>query len=352
MSIVINEQSETIEVPQRHRIDEGALTRYMQQHVQGFAGPPRVRQFAGGVSNPTYLIETPGHAYVMRKKPAGELQPSAHAMDREYRVITALGRTDVPVPRTHCLCEDASVIGQAFYIMDYLPGRVIRDPAIPGATRAERRGIYLSLAETAARLHRVDHVAIGLADYGKPGNYFQRQIARWSRQYESAKTRDVPTLDKVREWMLARIPREQVGIAHGDFRIENMMIHPREPRVIAILDWELSTIGHPLSDLGSALTFFYLPPGTPTGLLAPADLPALGIPSVDEFVAEYCRHAGRDNIPNFNFFLIFALWRVASSMAGIAMRAATGISSSPDAARWGDYIESTAEVAWQIAQRS
>ena len=351
MSTVSNSPAETIDVPQRHRFDTAALSRYMQRHVEGFVPPLRVRQFAGGVSNPTYFIEGATRRYVLRKKPAGELQASAHAVDREYRVMTALGQTDVPVARTICLCEDEAVIGQAFYLMDYVAGRVIRDPAIPGASPAERTAIYRSLAETQARLHRVDHVAIGLADYGRPGNYFQRQIARWSRQYEDAKTRDVRELAQLKEWLLARIPaREESAISHGDFRIENMIMHPVEPRVVAILDWELSTIGHPLADLGSSVAFYYLAPGTPTGFREPLDLAAAGIIGVDEFVQEYCRHRGLEGIPNFNFFVIFALFRLASSMAGIAKRGATGIASSPDAARWGDYIEPTAEVAWRLAQ--
>ncbi|MBI3992649.1 MAG: phosphotransferase [Candidatus Lambdaproteobacteria bacterium] len=342
---------EIIEPPPRHRFDVEALGAYLEAHVPGFAAPLHARQFTGGQSNPTFLLEAGSGRYIMRKKPAGELLPSAHAVDREYRVITALADSDVPVPRTYCLCEDESVIGQSFYIMEYVDGRVIRDPSVPGVSAEERAAMYRSLAQVLARLHAVDYKALGLEDYGRPGNYFQRQLARWSKQYEVTKTREIASMDALMAWLPPRIPAdESSSIAHGDYRLENTIVHPREPRVVAVLDWELSTIGHPLADLGLNLVAFYAPAGMPTGFAREEDKRAPGLPTPEAYVAEYCRAAGRAGIPDLQYYVIFSMFRLASILQGIAMRAITGTASSAQAAHYGDYAGWIADAAWKMAR--
>lgn len=342
----------TTAVNPRHAFDVAALERYMEAHVAGFAGPLSISQFAGGQSNPTFFLESPSGAYVLRKKPPGELLPSAHAVDREYRVMSALGPTDVPVPHMYALCEDEAVLGQAFYIMDWVEGRVFRDPAVPGVSPQERREIYRSLAESLARLHRVDHEAVGLGDYGRAGNYYERQIARWTKQFEASKFGDMPAMDRLGPWLTERIPQDTTAaIAHGDFRLENTVVHPTEPRIVAILDWELSTIGHPLADVGLSLLPLYLAPGTPTGFKAPVDAVALGIPTAEEYVAEYCRHVGRERIENFEYYVIFSMFRWASIFQGIAMRARTGTAASDNAHAYGAAAGSVADLAWKLAQQ-
>ena len=242
--------STTAEVREQHRFDVAALEGYLRDHVEGFAGPLAVQQFRGGQSNPTYYLTAGGREYVLRRKPPGKLLPSAHAVDREYRVITALGATGFPVPRTYALCEDASVIGTIFYVMDCVHGRVITDPTIPGLAPPERGAIYGSLNETLARLHTVDWRSLGLADFGRPGSYFTRQIHRWTQQYRASETETIEAMDRLIEWLPAHVPADdETTLVHGDFRLGNVILHPTEPRVVAVLDWELSTLGHPLADL-------------------------------------------------------------------------------------------------------
>ena len=343
---------EMIDPPPRHRFDVEALGAYLQAHVEGFAGPLHARQFTGGQSNPTFLLEAASGRYILRKKPAGELLPSAHAVEREYRVITALAASDVPVPRTYCLCEDESVIGQSFYVMEYVEGRVIRDPSVPGVAAEERAAIYRSLAQVLARLHAVDYKALGLEDYGRPGNYFQRQLARLSKQYQLTKTREIPAMDALMDWLPPRIPAdESSSIAHGDYRLENTIVHPREPRVVAVLDWELSTIGHPLADLGWTQVAFHTPVGMPTGFAREEDKRAPGLPSPETYVAEYCRAAGRDGVPDLDYYVIFSMFRLTSILQGIAMRAITGTASSALASHYGDYAGWIADAAWELARR-
>jgi len=342
--------ADTGPVTERHRFDEGALERYMARHVAGFAPPLTVRQFAGGQSNPTFFLTDAAQSYVLRKKPPGKLLPSAHAVDREYRVITALGKTDFPVPRTYCLCEDETVIGQAFYVMEWVQGRIFRDPTLPGMASVERRAIYDAMNDTMARLHRVDYQAIGLGDYGKPGNYFERQIARWIKQYEASKTEDIASFDALVAWLPHNIPPgDETSIAHGDFRLENMILHPTEPRVLAVLDWELSTLGHPLADVGYNVMGYFTPPGQPSHL-ATLDLEGTGIPKLDEYVAAYCRRTGRERIDRLEFYVVFALFRSAAIIQGIAMRAKTGSASAENAAMVGAFARRIADVAWQLAR--
>jgi aminoglycoside phosphotransferase (APT) family kinase protein len=352
---------ETIDAPdtgpvsERHRFDERGLEAWMARHVPGHSGPIAVRQFAGGQSNPTFLVAAGAAGdlrYVLRKKPPGKLLPSAHAVDREYRVITALAPTGFPVPRTYGLCTDESVIGQAFYLMEWVPGRIFRDPHLPGLEPAERRAIYAAMVDTLARLHSVDPGAVGLADFGKPGNYFERQIARWIKQYEASKTGEIEAFDRLIEWLPRNIPPgEETRISHGDFRLENMIVHPTEPRVVAVLDWELSTLGHPFADVGYLVMPFSMPEGYPQRI-AGAGLAGNGIPSPDEIVRRYCEQTGRAGIPRLEFYVVFALFRLAAIVQGIAMRAKIGTASSENAEGVGRMAGALAESAWAMASRA
>ncbi|HEY8515598.1 MAG TPA: phosphotransferase [Candidatus Binatia bacterium] len=338
-------------VAERHRFDEQALARWLERNLEGYRGPLRVQQFAGGQSNPTFFLTEGDRHLVLRKKPPGQLLPSAHAVDREFRVQKALASVGFPVPRVLVLCEDTSVIGQMFYVMEWVQGRILRDPLLPGMEPAERRAIYDAMNETLARLHTIDPAAIGLGDFGKPGNYFQRQIARWIKQYEASKTDEIESFNRLVEWLPSNIPPgDETRIAHGDFRLENMVIHPTEPRVLAVLDWELSTLGHPLADLGYNVMNYFTPKGYGASL-ADQDLDALGIPTVEEYVAAYCRRTGRERIDNLEFYVVFALFRLAAIAQGIAMRARTGNASSDNAEAVGRLAGSLADAAWQLAQR-
>jgi aminoglycoside phosphotransferase (APT) family kinase protein len=288
----------------------------------------------------------------MRKQPVGELLPSAHAVDREYRVMRALGPAGVPVPRTVLFHADRDVVGTPFYLMEKLEGRVFAAHSLPGLTSAERGAMYRSMAETLATLHRVDPAAAGLADYGKPGNYFARQVARWSRQWESSRTRENPALDRLIAWLPGHIPEgDETVVCHGDFRIGNLMFDPVEPRVIAILDWELSTLGHPLADVGYNVMGYFGSVG-PSAMMGGVDLKALGIPTCEEYVAAYCRRTGRARIDNLEFYVVFAMFRLAAIMQGIAMRAKLGNASSANADGVGKLARTMADTAWGLAQRA
>jgi aminoglycoside phosphotransferase (APT) family kinase protein len=338
-------------VTERHRFDERALERYLARHLEGFAGPLAVRQFAGGQSNPTFFLTAGERGWVMRKKPPGQLLPSAHAVEREFRVLRALHGTGFPVPRVYFLCEDTSVIGQTFYVMEWVAGRIVRDPLLPGMEPSERCAIYDAMNETMARLHGIDPFAIGLSDFGKPGNYFERQIARWIKQYEASKTEEIESFDRLVEWLPRSIPPgDETRIAHGDFRLENMVLHPSEPRVLAVLDWELSTLGHPLADLGYNVMGYFMPPEH-SQRLPVSDLERLGIPSVDEYVAAYCRRTGRARVEDLEFYVVFAMFRLAAIAQGIAMRAKIGSASSANAEMVGRLARAIADAAWQLAQR-
>jgi len=328
----------------------------MRAHVGGFAGPLEVRQFKGGQSNPTYQLITPGRKYVLRRKPPGKLLPSAHAVDREYKVITALHGVGFPAPRTWCLCEDDSVIGTAFYIMDMVEGRVLWEPLLPGQEPATRRAIYSSLNETMAKLHTVDYEAIGLGDFGKPGNYFIRQISRWSKQYVASETETIVEMNKLMEWLPENVPQDDsTSIVHGDYRLDNTILHPTEPKVIAVLDWELSTLGHPLGDFTYSCMQWVMPgqgTGGGTGSIATADLKSLGIPTLDEYIAMYCERTNRSGIDNLDFYFAYNFFRLAGILQGIAGRVRDGTASSEHAKIMSQNVRPLAQEAWKYAQRA
>lgn len=335
-------EAETGEVREAHRFDVKRLEAYCRDAVEGFPGALEVLQFSGG--------PRATRRYVMRKKPPGVLLASAHQIDREYRVMKALAETGVPVPRMYALCEDDGVIGTAFYIMEYLDGRVFRDSTMPDSNEAGRRAVYSNLAGNLAKLHKVDYRQAGLGDFGKPGNYFERQIGRWIKQYRGAQTTDVPSMEELIKYLPAHIPGEElVTIAHGDYRVGNTMFHATEPRMIAVLDWELCTIGHPLADV--AYNCMYDLMGVASGAPQVDRNKTPGVPTVEEYVAEYCRHAGRDGIENFNFYLAFSMFRLASISQGVYRRGLDGNASSERAKTLGDTCASLANKAWELVQR-
>ncbi|HJV68035.1 phosphotransferase [Ideonella sp.] len=345
-----------------HAFDVAALEAFLAQKLPAFAGPLSVEQFKGGQSNPTYKLVTPGAAYVMRTKPgpAAKLLPSAHAIDREYRVMAALHATDVPVARMQLLCEDEAIIGRAFYVMEFVAGRVLWDQSLPGLTPAERGPIYDEMNRVIAALHNVDVAAVGLADYGKPGNYFERQIGRWSKQYLASVTGPNPAMDRLLDWLPANIPasardQSQVSIVHGDYRLDNLIFHPTEPRITAVLDWELSTIGHPLADFSYHCMSWHIPAGVFRGI-AGLDHVALGIPSERDYVRRYCERTGRSDVDavmaDWNFYLAYNLFRLSAIAQGIAKRLLDGTAASSQARATGDAAPELARLAWQFAQQA
>ncbi len=335
-----------------HRFDEARLAEFLGDHLPGIAGPMTVRQFEGGQSNPTFLIETGAGRYVLRKKPPGTLLPSAHLVEREYRVMSALKDSGVPVPAMHLLCEDAGLIGTSFYVMDHVAGRVFRDPSLHGIAPADRAAIYDAMNDTLARLHAVDWRAAGLSDFGKPENYIGRQTDRWTRQYRASQTEEITAMDRLIDWLPANMPaEEEVSIAHGDFRLENLIFHPTEPKVMAVLDWELSTLGHPLSDLAyNCMTYHFPAKGLSFPGLGGLDLTTLGIPAESDYVAAYCRRTGREGIPDRNFFLAFSLFRMAAILQGVYARSLQGNAASEKAAKMGEMPALLAGIAWRITQ--
>jgi aminoglycoside phosphotransferase (APT) family kinase protein len=340
---------QTTEVRSGHAVDAAALERYLADHVAGFHGPLVVRQFEGGQSNPTYYLQTPGRDYVLRKKPPGQLLPSAHAVDREYRVMTALaGR--VPVPRTLAMCDDASVIGTPFFVMECVSGRVFRQPHLPGVSPRDRAAMYEDMAAVLAALHNVDVAAAGLSDYGKPGNYYARQIARWSQQYVAAKTDEIASMDRLMTWLPANIPEgDETSIVHGDYRVENLIFHPTEPRIVAIVDWELSTLGHPLGDLAYNCLTYHLP-AEALGRVEEVDSDREGMPDEQSYVAAYLRHAGRSAIRNWNFYLAFSMFRLASILQGVYARGLQGNAASAHALERGAAARLIADRAWALTE--
>jgi aminoglycoside phosphotransferase (APT) family kinase protein len=320
-------------VRESFRFDEVALERWMRAHVAGFQGPLAVLQFKGGQSNPTYRLTTPGRSYVLRRKPPGQLSAGAHAVDREARVLTALGRVGFPVAHVHALCTDDSVIGSWFYVMELVEGRIFWDAGFTDLPREERAGYFAEMNRTIARLHGLDHMALGLADYGKAGNYFQRQIARWTRSYlDDADAGRDPGMDRIIEWLPGAIPDdEETSIVHGDFRCDNMIFHPTEPRILAVLDWELSTLGHPQADFAYHAMMYRMPPDIVAGL-GGVDPIALGLPSEAEYIAQYCANTGRSGLPDYGFHIAFNLFRMAAIFHGIKGRVARGQAASSHAA--------------------
>jgi aminoglycoside phosphotransferase (APT) family kinase protein len=320
--------------------------------VDDFRGEVVIAQFQGGQSNPTYRIDADGRRYVLRRKPPGVLLPSAHAIEREYRVMDALADTQVPVPRMLALCEDAGVIGTPFYLMDHVEGRVLWDPTLPGMTAAARAAHYDELNRVIAALHRVDVGAVGLGDFGRQGQYVERQIARWSKQYAAAGIAPIPAMDRLLEWLPRHVPPgDETSIVHGDYRIDNVIFHPSEPRVLAVLDWELSTLGHPLSDFAYQMMTWRLTPAQFRGM-AGCDLAALGIPDERAYIDTYCRRTGRSGIPDFEFYLIFNMFRIAAILHGVLARAPHGNAASDDAVVTGGRARLVAEVAWTMARRA
>ena len=342
--------TEVVPVLPQHRFDEAGLARFMAAHIAGFTPPLTVSQFHGGMSNPTFLVrDARGHCYVLRKKPPGQLLPSAHAVEREFKVISALAATDVPVARAYALCEDPVVIGQAFYLMEHVEGRVFRNYTLPDSAPAERAAIYDAMNDVLARLHRVDYEAVGLSDYGKAGGYAARQISRWSRQYAASRTDEIAAMDRLARWLPEHIPAEdETTIVHGDYRLENMIWHPTEPRVLAVVDWELGTLGHPLADLAYNCLPWHAPDarrGDLTGLG-----PDHGIPSEADYVSAYCRRTGRSGIADWRFYLVLSLFRLAAIAQGVYKRGLDGNVSSPGALDRGAKARELAERAWVLVQ--
>lgn len=340
------------DTPEHLKFDEAALDAYMRDHVDGYTGPLTVKKFKGGQSNPTYLLTTPAKKYVLRRKPPGKLLPSAHAVDREYRVMTALGTENFPVPKTYALCEDESVVGTAFFIMDFVDGRIFWDASLPEVEKEKRKPLYHALIDTLADLHNIDFQKIGLNDYGKPGNYFERQIGRWSKQYAAAETGTIEEMDNLMKWLPTAIPSDDAtSIVHGDYRFDNAIMHPTEPKTLAILDWELSTLGHPLADFTYLLMVWHMPASVRGGLLG-ADLEALGIPTVGEAVERYSKRTGRDGVPDVDFCLAYNMFRLASIIQGVYARSLQGNASSPAAKQMGENVKPLAALAWSFAQKA
>jgi len=349
-------------VSAQHQFDTVALTHWLTVHLDGFEGPLTVEAFKGGQSNPTYKLLTPGRSYVMRAKPGpvARLLPSAHAVEREFAVMHALEGTDVPVARMHCLCEDESVIGRAFYIMEFVQGRVLWDQSLPGLSNAQRGAIYDEMNRVIAALHKVDYAALGLAGFGRPGNYFERQIGRWSKQYVASITQPIAEMDQLMAWLPAHIPasardERRTSIVHGDYRLDNLMFHPSQPRVLAVLDWELSTLGHPLADFSYHCMAWHIAPGAFRGL-GGLDVASLGIPTEDEYIRRYCDRTGFTTPealrPDWNFYLAYNLFRLAAIVQGIAKRVETGTAASAQAARTAAGVRPLAELAWKFARRA
>jgi aminoglycoside phosphotransferase (APT) family kinase protein len=327
------------------------LESWLRGHVEGFRGPLAAERFAGGQSNPTYRLSAGSGSYVLRRKPPGPLLPSAHAVDREFRVMRALADTAVPVPRVFALCEDDAVIGSAFYVMEYLDGRIFWDQRLPEiASPAERAAMFQSMNVVIADLHRVDYAVVGLGDFGRSGNYMARQIARWSRQYRASETETIAAMDRLIDWLPEHLPPDGApAIVHGDYRMDNLIFHPSEPRVIGVLDWELSTIGDPLADFAYHVLTWRVTPELFRGL-AGVDFAALGIPDEAAYVASYCRRTGREAIEGWEFYLVYSLFRIAAILQGIAKRAIDGTAAGADAAEQGRLARPLAEQAWALAQ--
>jgi aminoglycoside phosphotransferase (APT) family kinase protein len=348
-----DQNSGTIPVAASKHFDLLALTGWMAANVADFSGPLQLEQFKGGQSNPTYKLHTKQRDYVLRRKPPGELVKGAHAIEREVKVLTALEPTGFPVAHVHCLCQDKTVIGSDFYVMDMVEGRIIWDATLPDVPRDVRAAHYDAMNATLAQLHSIDPEAAGLADFGRAGNYFQRQISRWTQQYlaDEAAGRD-PHLDLLIDWLPAHIPPgDETSIVHGDFRIDNMIFHPTEPRILAVLDWELSTIGHPLADFAYHVMMYRMPPLIIAGLVG-ADLAQLGLPSEADYVASYCRRTGRSGIKNLNFYVAFNMFRLAAIFHGIKGRIARGTASSAHARDMVAALPLIAERAWAQARVS
>jgi aminoglycoside phosphotransferase (APT) family kinase protein len=337
-----------------HTFDEAALIAFMKVNVEGFVPPLQVLQFEGGQSNPTFhLTDGRGRMYVMRKKPPGKLLPSAHQVDREYKVIKALGdHTDVPVPKAYALCRDESVVGVDFYIMEYMPGRIIADPLIPDVSPEHRTKLIDSMNDVLARIHNVDYRAVGLGDFGREGQYVQRQISRWTQLYDLSATEHIEAMENLKAWLPKNVPEvDETRINHGDYRLHNTIVHPTEPRIIAVIDWELSTLGHPLADLGYNCMIYHFGKGFGASAgYEGHDIEALGIPTENAYVAAYCKRTGRKEIPHWDFWLAFSLFRLAGIVQGVYKRGLDGNASSETAKLYGHRCRMMAEMAWDMVK--
>jgi aminoglycoside phosphotransferase (APT) family kinase protein len=354
MSADVDANLGTTSVREGYAFDEAALDAWMTANIPDYAGPLTVEQFKGGQSNPTYKLVTPTRAYVLRRKPPGELLKGAHAVDREAKVLTGLEKANFPVAHVHGLCTDETVIGSWFYVMDMVDGRIFWDATVPGVSNEERAAIFDAMNAAMAQLHMVDYEAVGLGDYGKPGSYFERQIGRWSRQYleDDLAGRD-PNMDCLIEWLRTNIPADDdaTSVIHGDFRIDNMIFHPTEPRVLAVLDWELSTLGHPGADFAYNAMMYRMPPYIVAGL-GGADIASLGIPSEEEYVAAYCRRTGQAALPKYNFYVAFNFFRIAAIFHGIKGRVLRGTASSAQAHKRVEVLPELFALAWEQARRA
>jgi len=349
--------SGTQDVREAHRFDPAKLEAYLAERIDGFQTPLEVRQFKGGQSNPTYQLVTPNRKYVLRRKPPGKLLASAHAVDREFRVISALHPTGFPVPKPYLLCEDESVIGTMFYVMECVEGRIYWGPMLPDQTPKQRTEIYDAMNETLARLHNLDYREIGLTDFGKPGNYVGRQVSRWTKQYQLSQTETIHEMNKLIEWLPQHLPADaRDTVVHGDYRLDNMILHPTEPKVIAVLDWELCTIGDPMADFTYHLMQWMMPEGTTTaggtGSLMGADLAALGIPSMEAYTQDYCRRTSRPDVPNMDYYAAYNFFRLAGILQGIVGRVRDGTASNANAAQNAAMVRPLAERAWHFAKRA
>jgi len=345
--------SGTKPVDERHQIDEARLNSWLKANVAGFQGPLEVRQFKGGQSNPTYQLVTPNKRYVLRRKPPGKLLPSAHAVDREFKVISALGTTGFPVAHAYALCTDEDVIGTMFYVMDNVEGRILWDQTLPDYQPAERAAIYKAKIGTLAALHNTDYEAIGLGDYGRPGNYFSRQIDRWIKQYKASETASIPSMNRLMEFLPSTTPGDdRTSIVHGDYRLDNMVLHPTEPKVSAVLDWELSTLGDPLADFTYLLMHWVMPGSERASLSNIDDLKAWGIPTVEEAVAQYCAATNRDGLPNLDWYFAYNMFRLAGICQGIVGRVRDGTAASAHAQTMEARVPALADAALVFAKRA
>ena len=353
MSAPADSNSGTATVRPGYELDLEVLDGWMRANVAGYAGPLEIEQFKGGQSNPTYKLRTPGKTYVLRKQPPGPLLKGAHALDREAKVLTSLSRAGFPVAAIHGLCTDPTVIGTIFYVMDMVEGRIFWDAALPDVSRAERAALFDAMNGTIAGLHSIDFTAIGLADYGRPGNYFERQIARWSRQYlEDTEAGRDPHMDRLVEWLPSHIPDgEETSIVHGDFRIDNLIFHPTEPRILAVLDWELSTLGHPGADFAYHAMMYRMPPHIVAGL-GGTDPAALGIADEAAYLAAYCRRRGLAGMPGYDFYVAFNFFRLAAIFHGIKGRVIRGNASSAQARERVAVLPELMRLAWQQAEKA
>ena len=340
-------------VEERHRIDAGRLADFLKQHMEGFRGPIEIEQFKGGQSNPTYRIGAGGRHYALRRKPPGKLLPSAHAVDREFKVIQALSKLGFPVARPYVLCEDDAVIGTAFYVMDCIEGRILWDQSLPGMSKTERRAIWEELNRVIALLHSVDYKAVGLADFGKAGSYIERQVGRWTKQYVASETMKIEAMDRLIEWLPKNIPAtDETTIVHGDYRLDNTVFHPTEPRMLAVLDWELSTLGDPLADFAYHCMSWHIPPGKFRGI-AGLPLEELGIPGEREYADLYFKRTGRKGVdPSvWGYYMAYNLFRIAAILQGIAKRVLDGTAASEHAREAGSRAPIMAELGWQQVEK-